>query len=115
MCLEAVGELPVYIVECVLTIVFSLISHPQLSIRDTVTKIMSAYMEHVDSQVSELSLTLMSQPVEVIFFIAREKTNAYTHACTMHAYTCMHIFIHAHAHRQTHTHTQTFRNNNHKK
>lgn len=52
--LQAVAELPSYIVECVLTIVFSLISHPQLSIRETVTKIMSAYMEHVESQVSEM-------------------------------------------------------------
>ncbi|KAK7500281.1 hypothetical protein BaRGS_00008504 [Batillaria attramentaria] len=47
---QVVKELPSFFVECVLTIVFSLISHPQLSIRETVAKIMSAYMGHVDSQ-----------------------------------------------------------------
>ena len=52
-------ELPNYIVECVLTIVFSLISHPQLSIRETVTKIMSTYMQHVESQVIEDFLVLV--------------------------------------------------------
>lgn len=47
---KALRELPGFVVECVLTIVFSLISHPQLSIRETVARIMSAYMQHVDSQ-----------------------------------------------------------------
>ena len=56
---QAVTELPNYIVECVLTIVFSLISHPQLSIRETVTKIMSTYMQHVESQVIEDFLVLV--------------------------------------------------------
>ena len=56
---QAVTELPSYIVECVLTIVFSLISHPQLSIRETVTKIMSTYMQHVESQVTEDFLVLV--------------------------------------------------------
>ncbi|XP_076449814.1 uncharacterized protein LOC143286109 [Babylonia areolata] len=63
---EEVVEMPGYMVECVLTIVFSLISHPQLSIRETVAKIMSAYMEHVDFQdmmdLMHQTLTLLTPP-----------------------------------------------------
>jgi hypothetical protein len=46
-------DLPSYIVECVLTIVFSLISHPQLSIRETVAKIMAVQLEHVGAEVQD--------------------------------------------------------------
>ncbi|KAK7115453.1 uncharacterized protein [Littorina saxatilis] len=62
----SVGELPTYIVECVLTMVFSLISHPQLSVRETVAKIMTSYMDHVDSQdmldLMHQTLTLLNPP-----------------------------------------------------
>ncbi|XP_025115548.1 uncharacterized protein LOC112576903 isoform X2 [Pomacea canaliculata] len=44
------GGLPDYVSECVLTVIFSLISHPQLCIRETVANTMSAYVEHVDAQ-----------------------------------------------------------------
>ncbi|KAL8608452.1 hypothetical protein ACOMHN_002685 [Nucella lapillus] len=65
--LEDCEELPGYLVECVLTVVFSLISHPQLSIRETVTRIMSSYMEHVNLQdmmdLMHQTLTLLTPPM----------------------------------------------------